>query len=76
VIVSKNHPELLSNIEKAIQDVSKQPVIIPVPDYIKTLQAELEKIRKERIKFDPTAPEYCFYYLDFFKALLFLIIRL
>ena len=52
-----NHPELVSAIEKAIQDTSKQPVVIPVPDYIRTLQAELEKIRKERIQYDPTAPE-------------------
>ena len=57
VVVSSNHPELISAVEKAIQDVTKQPIVIPVPEYIKALQAEMEKIRKERIKYDPTAPE-------------------
>jgi len=57
IVVSNTHPELLMAIEKAVQDVTKQPISIPVGDYIKSLQVEMDKIRKERAKFDPTAPQ-------------------
>lgn len=57
IIVNTSHPELIDALEKAIQEATKATINIPVADYIKTLQIEIEKIRKERAKFDPTAPE-------------------
>ena len=55
IIVETEHPDIQAAIEKAVEDASKQTVSLPPSDYIKVLLNELDKIRKERAKFDSTA---------------------
>lgn len=58
IIVDPDHPEIKSAVDKELEDVLKQSISLPPIEYIKVLEFELEKLRKERMKLDPTAPKY------------------
>lgn len=54
IVVDEQHADILEAIEKALEETSKQAINLPPRVYVSVLQAELERIRKERIKLDPT----------------------
>lgn len=66
IVVDPEHPEIKSAVEKALEEISRQSISLPATDYIKVLQVELEKIRKERAKIETTAPSDGGWILDNF----------
>lgn len=55
IVVDNEHQEVLEAVAKAAEDAAKQNITLPPSVYISVLQTELDKMRKERIKADPTA---------------------
>ncbi|RNA14891.1 adenylate kinase 9-like [Brachionus plicatilis] len=55
ITVNPDHPDIQFAIEKALEDLAKQQFNLPPSEYIKVLQDELDRIRKNRAKIDPTA---------------------
>ena len=66
IVVNAEHPEVLSAIEKAVTEAAKLTVNLPTADYIKVLETELNNLRQERLKNDPTAPNDGGWILDNF----------
>jgi adenylate kinase family enzyme len=64
--VSEEHPDVQAAIERALDEVNKTVGELPASDYIRVLQNELEKLRKERAKLDSTAPSDGGWILDNF----------
>lgn len=58
IIVDLDHPEIRLSVEKALEELNSQLISLPATEYIETLRGELDSIRKERIKIDPTSPRY------------------
>jgi adenylate/nucleoside-diphosphate kinase len=56
IVVSEEHPDVQAAVERALDEVNKTASELPASDYIRVLQNELEKLRKERAKLDSTAP--------------------
>jgi adenylate/nucleoside-diphosphate kinase len=66
IVVSEEHPDVQAAIERALDEVNKTVGELPASDYIRVLQNELEKLRKERAKLDSTAPSDGGWILDNF----------
>jgi hypothetical protein len=56
IIVSGEHPEIQKAVDRALEEATKITVTVPATDYVKVLRAELESLRAQRAKIDPTAP--------------------
>jgi uncharacterized small protein (DUF1192 family) len=57
-LVDPDHPEIQQTVDKALEEAAKVPVTVAANEYVKVLRVELERLRAERAKFDPTAPRY------------------
>ena len=66
IVVDNEHQEVVEAVAKAAEDAAKQNITLPPSVYISVLQAELDKMRKERIKADPTALSNAGWILDNF----------
>ena len=66
IVVSAEHPEIVRAIAKALEEQSGVEIDVPESIYIRTLQEELERMRKERYKLDSTAPSDGCWILDNF----------
>ncbi|CAF0775596.1 unnamed protein product [Brachionus calyciflorus] len=66
IIVDLNHPEIHLGVEKALEENSKHSFNLPASEYVKVLKEEIEKLRKQRAKIDPTAPNDGGWILDNF----------
>jgi len=53
IVVDSEHAEVLEAVAKATAEAAKQAVSLPASAYINVLQAELEKLRKERLQLEP-----------------------
>lgn len=68
VVVDPDHPEIEQAVERAVQDVMRQNINLPAIEYVKVLRGELDKLRAERSKLDPTAPNDGGWILDNFPT--------
>lgn len=57
IIVELDHPEITAAVERVVEQLKTQTISLPPMDYIEVLQEELDKLRKERAKIDPTSPK-------------------
>lgn len=65
IVVDDEHPDIRAAVENALDELKNVTITLSASDYISTLRAELEVIRKERLRLDPTAAmferfSYCF----------------
>lgn len=58
IAVDPEHPEILISIDQALNEATTRNIKLAASDYIDALQIELERLRKERLLTDPTAPMY------------------
>ncbi len=50
IVVEDKHPEIIEAVERAIREASKQTISLPAVVYIRVLQAEIDRLQKERVK--------------------------
>ncbi len=58
ITIDTDHPDILKAVEKAIEEVSKEMIVLPASEYTTVIDEEIKKIQKEKELLDPNSARF------------------
>ena len=58
ITIDTDHPDILKAVDKAIDEVSKEMIVLPASEYITVIDEEIKKIQMQKEQDDSNASRY------------------